>query len=144
MPRDPANQEGPILSFLAGGGEMGERIRAFDWSRTPLGPVHQWPQSLRSAASFLLPSKAQIVLFWGRDLTTLYNDGYRPVLGAKHPRALGMPARESWSELWDVGLKELLEGVLDTGEAYWASDRAFFMVRHGYLEETYFDVSYDP
>jgi len=71
--------------FLAGGGEMGERIRAFDWSKTPLGPVAHWPQSLRSATSILLPSKAQIVLFWGPDLITLYNDAYRPVFGGKHP-----------------------------------------------------------
>ena len=130
--------------FLAGGGEMGERIREFDWAKTPLGPPEGWPQSLRSALSMLLPSKAQIVCFWGRDLITFYNDAYRPVFGAKHPRVLGLPARESWSELWGAGLKELFEGVLATGEAYWASDRPFYMERFGYPEETFFDVSYDP
>jgi PAS domain S-box-containing protein len=132
------------LAFLAGGGEMGERIRTFDWSQTSLGPLERWPQSLRSAVSILLPSKAQIVLFWGRELITLYNDAYRPVFGAKHPRALGLPVHESWSELWVAVLKELFEGVLATGEAYWASDRPFFLERFGYSEETFFDVSYDP
>jgi len=131
-------------AFLAGGGEMGERIRAFDWSKTPLGPPAHWPQSLRSAVSILLPSKAQIVLFWGRDLVTLYNDAYRPVFGAKHPDVLGMPARQAWSEIWQGGLEVLFEGVLATGEAYWASSRPFFLRRHGFLEETFFDVSYDP
>jgi len=130
--------------FLAGGGEMGERIRAFDWSKTPLGPVAHWPQSLRSATSILLPSKAQIVLFWGPDLITLYNDAYRPVFGGKHPDALGQPIREAWRELWPAGLKELFENVLATGEAFWAKDRPFYMERHGYPEETFFDVSYDP
>ncbi|MDB5954896.1 ATP-binding protein [Ramlibacter sp.] len=130
--------------FLAGGGEMGERIRAFDWSATPLGAIAQWPQSLRSAVSILLPSKAQISLFWGPDLVTLYNDAYRPVFGAKHPGALGRPIREAWDELWRAGLKELFDGVRHTGEAFWAQDLPFFMERHGYLEETYFDVSYDP
>jgi PAS domain S-box-containing protein len=130
--------------FLAGGGEMGDRIRAFDWSATPLGPIATWPQSLRSAVSILLPSKAQISLFWGPDLVTLYNDAYRPVFGAKHPAALGRPIREAWDELWRAGLKELFDGVLHTGEAFWAQDLPFFMERHGYLEETYFDVSYDP
>jgi signal transduction histidine kinase len=130
--------------FLAGGGEMGARIRAMNWSATPLGPVERWPQSLRSAVSILLPSKAQIALFWGPELVTLYNDAYRPVFGAKHPAALGKPIRESWDELWRAGLKELFDGVLATGEAFWAQDRPFFMERHGYLEETYFDVSYDP
>ena len=138
-------QPGPDpLAFAAGGGEMGERLRAFDWSKTPLGRLEAWPQSLRSAVSFLLPSRAQIVLFWGRDFTTIYNDAYRPVFGAKHPSALGIPARESWNEIWDSQLRELLEGVRATGEAYWASDLAFFVMRYGYLEETHFDVSYDP
>ncbi|MGV3494059.1 MAG: ATP-binding protein [Ramlibacter sp.] len=130
--------------FLSGGGEMGRRIRALDWSATALGPIEDWPQSLRSAVSILLPSKAQIALFWGEDLVTIYNDAYRPVFGAKHPRALGQPIRQSWDELWRAGLKELFDGVLSTGEAFWAQDRPFFMERHGYLEETYFDVSYDP
>ena len=61
---------------------MGERMRATDWSKTALGGVEHWPQSLRSAVSILLPSRAQIVLFWGPDLVTLYNDAYRPVFGA--------------------------------------------------------------
>jgi PAS domain S-box-containing protein len=128
---------------VVGGGEMGDRIRAFDWTATPLGPVERWPQSLRSAISILLPSKAQIVLFWGRDLIALYNDAYRPVFGAKHPWALGRPARECWSEVWDV-LQPLFEGVMRTGEAFWAQDHPFVLERHGYPEETYFDVSYDP
>ena len=142
MPSAPAARD--RYGFLAGGGEMGERIRAFDWGRTPLGPPDGWPQSLRSAVSILLPSKAQIVLFWGRDLVTLYNDAYRAVFGAKHPDVLGMPARQAWSEIWAGGLEVLFEGVLATGEAYWASNRPFYLRRHGFLEETFFDVSYDP
>ncbi|HJQ98256.1 MAG TPA: ATP-binding protein [Candidatus Polarisedimenticolaceae bacterium] len=123
---------------------MGRRIREMDWSETPLGPVEAWPQSLRSAVSFLLPSRAQIILFWGPDLVTLYNDAYRPVFGAKHPWALGLPAREAWSEIWDSTLEPLLGGVVETGEAYWASNRPFLLRRHGFEEETFFDVSYDP
>ena len=70
---------------------MGARMRALDWSKSPLGPVDTWPQSLRSTVSMLLPSKAQIVLFWGPEFVRLYNDAYRPVFGAKHPHALGLP-----------------------------------------------------
>ena len=128
--------------IIVGGGEMGARMRALDWSPT-LGPVERWPQSLRSAVSILLPSRAQIVLFWGRDLVALYNDAYRPVFGTKHPWALGRPARECWREIWDV-LGPLLHGVVRTGEPFWAQDHPFFLDRHGYIEETYFDVSYDP
>jgi signal transduction histidine kinase len=132
-----------VESIIVGGGEMGARMRALDWSSTPLGPVETWPQSLRSAISILLPSRAQIVLFWGRDLVALYNDAYRPVFGAKHPWALGRPARDCWREIWDV-LGPLLDGVVRTGEAFWAQDHPFFLDRRGYIEETYFDVSYDP
>ncbi len=130
-------------AWLTGGGEMGERIRAFDWAATPLGPAASWPQSLRSAVSILLPSKAQICLFWGPELIKLYNDAYIPVLGRKHPGLLGRPAREVWSEIWDV-LGPLLGGVIATGEAFRAVDHPFYLDRRGFVEETYFDVSYDP
>jgi signal transduction histidine kinase/DNA-binding response OmpR family regulator len=130
--------------FLVGTGEMAELIRSTDWSATPLGSPETWPQSLRSAVSILLPSKAQITLFWGPDLVTLYNDNYRPVLGKKHPRALGLPVRDVWIEIWETGLRDLFEGVMRTGDAFWAKDRLFFLERHGYAEETFFDVSYDP
>jgi hypothetical protein len=132
------------LTFLAGGGEMGTRMREMDWTATPLGPPHTWPQSLRSTVSMLLPSKAQIVLFWGPQFIVLYNDAYRPVFGAKHPDALGRPGSEAWSEIWDSQLHALLDGVVRTGEAFWARDLLFEIERYGFPEETYFDVSYDP
>jgi PAS domain S-box-containing protein len=129
--------------WLVGGGELGALIRAKDWAATPLGPIDDWPQSLRSCISHLLPSRAQIVVFWGPELVAIYNDAYRPVFGSKHPTALGKPAREAWSEIWDV-LEPLFNGVVNDGEAFWASDHLFALERHGYVEETYFDVSYDP
>ena len=122
---------------------MGALIRAFDWGRTALGPVEHWPQSLRSAVSICLPSKAQIILCWGPDLIALYNDGYRPVFGAKHPHVLGLPVREAWREVWPQ-LKPLFEGVMTSGEAFSANDLPFTLERHGYPEEAFFDVSYDP
>ena len=125
----------PIASeaHLRGGGEMGQRIRAHDWAATPLGPVETWPQSLRSAVSILLPSRAQIVLFWGAELITLYNDAYAPVLGAKHPWALGRPAHECWHEVWHV-LGPLFEGVVSTGEAFWAKEHPFFSIGRDFLK----------
>ncbi|MCW5658982.1 MAG: response regulator [Burkholderiaceae bacterium] len=123
---------------------MAARTRAHDWAASPLGPIHTWPQSLLSALSMLLPSKAQIVLFWGPEFVVFYNDAYRPVFGAKHPHALGMAGRDAWSEIWDGQLHPLLRGVVETGEAFWATDLRFSLERHGYPEETYFDVSYDP
>ncbi len=83
------------------------------------------------------------MLFWGPELVSIYNDAYRPVFGSKHPVALGVPARQAWSEIWDV-LEPLFGGVVNNGEAFWAKDHLFALERHGYAEETYFDVSYDP
>ena len=120
------------LAFLQGGGDMGTRMRSLDWSKTPLGPPDTWPQSLRSTVSMLLPSKAQIILFWGPEFTVLYNDAYRPVFGAKHPQALGLPGREAWSEIWASRLHELLAGVVRTGEAFWGKDLLFEVERYGF------------
>ena len=133
-------------AWLAGGGEMGARIRAFDWSRTGLGPPEAWSQSLCSALAMMLASKAQILVIWGRDFNLFYNDAYRSVLGVKHPGALGLPVSDpaAWGELWVTGHRELVAGVLATGEAYWASDSAYNLARFGYLEETFFNASYDP
>jgi len=140
---DSASRVSLAAAWLVGGGEMGALIRAKQWAQTPLGPIESWPQSLRSAVSILLPSRAQIVIFWGPELIAIYNDAYRPVFGAKHPAALGMPAQQCWSEVWNV-LEPLFRNVVTTGEAFWAKDHLFALERHGYVEETYFDVSYDP
>ena len=131
-------------SWLRGKGEMVDLVRTHDWARTPLGPLERWPQRLRNLVSMTLASRAQIVIFWGADFTIVYNDAYRPVFGGKHPSALGMSGREAWSEIWHHQLGPLLQGVVDSGEAFHASDLLFCLERHGYLEETYFDVSYDP
>src|SRR5258706_3087932 len=133
-----------MTTWLTGGGEMGALIRARDWSRSPLGPLEGWQQSLRTAVGMLLASRAQIILFWGPDFVVLYNDAYRPVFGGKHPDAIGRAGREAWSEIWESQLGPLLEGVVRTGDAYWATDLLFSLQRYGYVEETYFDISYDP
>ncbi|MBB3452619.1 PAS domain S-box-containing protein [Rhizobium sp. BK313] len=89
----------------------------------------------------MLPSMAQIVLFWGPDFVALYNEPYAPTIGQRHPRAFGRPAKENWSELWD-DLEPLLRRVLETGETVAAKDRPFYIERHGYPETVYFDISY--
>ena len=90
------------LAFLAGGGEMGERTRAFDWSQTPVGPASEWPQSLKTAVRIMLNSRYPMFVWWGRGLTKFYNDAYIPMLGQRHPDALGRSAAEVWSDVWPV------------------------------------------
>jgi PAS domain S-box-containing protein len=122
---------------------MGALVRALDWSKTSLGRISAWPAHLKATISLMLPAQAQIVLFWGADFVALYNDAYASTIGDKHPRALGKPARENWAELWD-DLEPLLRRVLETGETVFAKDRPFYIERHGYPENVYFDISYSP
>ena len=98
------------LAFTANGGKIGELLRRFDERTSPLGAPADWPTALKTLMSTVLPVKAQIVLFWGPQYIALYNDAYAPSIGNKHPRALGRPAVENWSELWD-DLEPLLRGV---------------------------------
>ena len=129
------------LAFLASGGELADAMRLLDVAATPLGAPEIWPASLKATVGFMLPSQAQMVLFWGPDFLALYNDAYAPTIGSKHPRALGQAARDYWSELWD-DLEPLLSRVRDTGETYTAKDRPFVLSRGSGVEQVFFDISY--
>ena len=89
-------------SFPVGGGETGSLIRSFDWSKTPLGPLSTWPQSLQTVTGMLLLSPVPIVLLWGEDGIMIYNDAYSGFAGSRHPRLLGLPVREAWPEVADL------------------------------------------
>ncbi len=129
--------------FLAGGGEMGALIRALDWSKTPVGPPSQWPQSLRTAVGILLSSQHPMFLWWGPELVQFYNDGYRPILGTtKHPAAMGQRGRECWKEIWEI-IGPMLETVFAGGSTY-VQDGLLCLYRHGFLEESYFNYAYSP
>ena len=135
--------EASSLNFLAGGGEMGELIRSHDWSRTPLGPPEVWPQSLRTAVRIMLTSRQPIWIGWGPELTYLYNDPYQSIIGGKHPRALGRPTSEVWSEIWsDIG--PLLATAMGGIEGTYVEEQLLIMERNGYPEETYYTFSYSP
>ena len=130
-------------NLFVGGGEMGALMRSYDWSKTPLGSVDQWPQSLRSALSICLNSRFPIAIYWGADCVLLYNDAWRPIVGDKHPWSLGRPAREVWPEIWnDIGPE--FERVFATGEGIFHSDELLAMQRFGYTEECFFDYTFNP
>src|SRR2546425_5386267 len=85
-----------------------------------------------------------MMIWWGPELVTLYNDAYRPILGSrKHPRALGRPGRECWLAIWNV-IGPMLEGALRRGEATFSHDLLLPLDRHGYREECYFTLSFSP
>lgn len=133
----------PIDDTLAGGGELGALIRALDWARTPLGPVESWPQSLRTSVSIVLASRFPLSIWWGDEYVLLYNDAYAPLLGAKHPAALGQPALDVWAEVKEI-LGPMLAHVSATGETTVTVNGLLPLHRHGFLEECYFTWSYSP
>lgn len=129
--------------IFRGGGEMGARMRELDWSATPMGCVATWSQSLKSVLGICLGSRFPIAVYWGARLSLLYNDAWSPILGSKHPWALGRDAREVWPEIWDqVG--PLFEHVMTTGESTYSEDALLPMRRHGYTEECYFNFTFTP
>ncbi|HKT70091.1 MAG TPA: PAS domain-containing protein, partial [Terriglobales bacterium] len=129
--------------IFVGTGEMSALMRSLDWSKTPLGPVSDWPQSLKTSLSICLASRFPIVMYWGPEYVVLYNDAYRAILGSKHPWALGQRCRDCWAEIWDT-IGPMLDKVVRTGEATWSNHLLLQLERHGYPEECYFSFSFSP
>lgn len=132
----------PSPGFLTGEGEMVALIRSKDWSRTPLGPIENWPQSLRTTVSLCLASNFPINIIWGAGHTQIYNDGYRVVCGEVHPRALGEAYTETWASAWPA-VGPPFERAL-AGETSFLENQRMFLFRNGYLEETFFTFSLSP
>jgi two-component sensor histidine kinase len=131
------------LDFLDGGGRMGSLIRAFDWSKSPLGRPENWPNPLKMALSTCLASRFPMVVWWGPELLMFYNDAWQPILGdTKHPQGLGRPGSESWPETWTTVGKQF-ENALH-GVASWSEDLLLASDRQGYLQESYFTYSHSP
>ena len=133
-----------VPEFLHGGGEMGERMRAFDWSATPLGEPSQWPQSLKTIVRVMLDSRFAMWMAWGRDGTFFCNDAYLPTVGIKRDWVLGARADEVWQEVWQDVVRPRIEHVLSTGQATWDEGLQLFLRRSGYDEETFHTFSYSP
>ncbi|MBN9681817.1 MULTISPECIES: ATP-binding response regulator [unclassified Corallococcus] len=130
------------MDWLSGGGEMGRLIRSMDWSKTPLGPVETWPQSLRTTVSLCLSSTFPILIAWGPERVQIYNDSYRPICGAKHPESMGQPFRDCWATALPV-----VGGVFEkagTGIGSYIENQRMFLDRYGYLEEAFMTFSFSP
>jgi signal transduction histidine kinase/CheY-like chemotaxis protein len=132
------------LEFLAGGGAMGERIRAHPWAHTPLGEAQLWPRGLRTAVRVLLTTQHPMFIFWGHEHTCLYNDAYSRSLGPeKHPSILGAPGRESWEEIWPIIGPQIEQVMCDEG-ATWHENQLVPIIRHGALQDVYWTYGYSP
>lgn len=126
-----------------GNSEMAGRICGFGWSMTRLGPLADWPSSLRSAVATSLHSRFQMAIYWGPDLNRIYNDAERDIRGKLHPGALGMPARKLLRDSWAV-VGPQLHAVIQHGDATWDEDQPLTFDRRGMPETGYFTYSYSP
>jgi PAS domain S-box-containing protein len=123
--------------------ELAWLIRNKDWSTTPIGPPEQWSPTLRTVVDFLIVNRFPLLLWWGPEYVSIYNDAYRPILGTKHPDALGKPFREVWAEI-DHVLRPLIDAPFNGGPATWMDDIMLEVKRHGFTEETHFTIAYSP
>ena len=121
---------------------MAKVVAAKDWSQTPLGPIESWPQSLRTTVSLCLASNFPISLAWGPDRIQIYNDGYWPICGAKHPHSMGQDFRQCWVSAWPA-VGEAFESA-EKGATSYLENQRMFLDRNGYLEETFFTFSFSP
>jgi PAS domain S-box-containing protein len=143
--RADARAEGdPALHFLAGGGEMGARMRSLDWSATPLGAAALWPQSLKTIVRVMLDSRYAMWMLWGPEYTFFCNDAYLPTVGIKRDWVLGARSDKVWEEVWREAVVPRLDHVFTHGEATWDEGLQLFLERSGFPEETYHTFSYSP
>ena len=122
---------------------MATLVRELDWARTPLGPPDSWSPALRMIVGLMVANRVPLLLWWGPDYISIYNDAYRPVLGTKHPWALGKPFRECWPEIRHI-LEPLIDAPFNGGPATWMDDILLEINRHGFFEETHFTIAYSP
>jgi PAS domain S-box-containing protein len=125
------------------GPDLDQMIRAHDWAATQLGPMTDWPASLRTAVDICVASRFPIVMYVGHEFRMLYNDAYVPLLGRKHPQMLGQPCSQAWAEVWPT-VGPMLNGVLRTGVATFSEDLLLIVERAGYPEEAHFTFSLSP
>jgi PAS domain S-box-containing protein len=135
----PQNGSAP---HIVGWGEMADRTRAFDWDRSPLGPVATWPESLLTAVNLMLVCPQPMFLWWGPELIQFYNDAYRAILrGDKHPKALGQRGRECWPEIWPI-VGSQIEAVMRDATPSFQRNALVPIHRSGKLEDVYWTYSY--
>lgn len=123
---------------------MANRIDAFDWSATPLGARHAWPQSLETAVCIMLAARQPAGIFWGSDLICLFNDAYAEAVGPEKAGAiLGLPAGDAWPESLSR-FEPAVRGVLMGGGVSWRQKERLPVYHDGRLQDVYWSYSYGP
>ncbi|MFI0776763.1 SpoIIE family protein phosphatase [Streptomyces sp. NPDC021212] len=140
----PGKQRTPAGELFAEGGALGRVMSGIDWSATPLGATDAWPSRLVEALRIVLFTEQPMAVFWGPEYTMLYNEGYAAIIGSKHPGALGRSGEDVFPENWELSAAPLFETVRESRKPSLVTDRSFAIQRRGFLEQSYFDVSFQP
>ncbi|KAK5945309.1 hypothetical protein PMZ80_002513 [Knufia obscura] len=117
--------------------------RSFDWASTGLGPIEEWPADLRGMCNLIMASPHPAAMYWGPDHIAIYNEPYVMLAGNKHPELMGARYQDAWSEIWDA-IADVFNVAMTNAQATMKDDDCLFMMRNGFLEETYFSWSIIP
>jgi hypothetical protein len=115
---------------------------SIDWASTPLGPMHSWSSELRSICNLVMMDPQPAVVFYGPDLTMIYNEAEIELLGGFHP-CMGVSARVALASVWGEYFEPIIEMNL-AGETVQKTNTAIHMIRNGFMEETYFSLKFIP
>ena len=117
--------------------------RSINWGQTSLGPIEDWPSDLRGMCNLIMASPHPAAMYWGPEHVAIYNEPYILLAGQKHPGLMGMRYRDAWVEIWDA-LREVFDNAYNHAQATMKDDDCLFLIRNGFLEETYFSWSIIP
>ena len=128
-----------VNTLITGCSEMAARIRAHSWSKTPLGRVEGWSETLLTTVNLMLHSPFPTILSWGPEMVFLYNDAAISTLTTKHPNALGSLYHDVFHEAWDL-VRADLEACLYRGETAVRDNIFIPILINGVLENHYFKL----
>ncbi|MCW6512231.1 PAS domain-containing protein [Lichenifustis flavocetrariae] len=117
-------------------------IRSHPWATTSLGAVEGWPKGLTAILGMMVSGGFPAIALWGPDLIQIYNDGYRELMGHRHPAGLGQPTLQCWPEV--AHINEPIYARVLAGEALNFEDALYPIRRNGRIEDAYFTLSYSP
>jgi PAS domain S-box-containing protein len=120
--------------------------RSIDWARTPLGDMNSWSREFRQVVNLVMANPHPAALFWGDELTVMYNKAYADtVAGDKHPKLMGMgfSTNGAFREIWDF-VGPIFKKCRSTGKSVAVSEQNLPMEHNGFLEETFFSWSLTP
>jgi PAS domain S-box-containing protein len=130
-------------TLITGNTEMAGRIRAHNWSKTPLGPIEGWSETLLATVNLMLHSPFPTILSWGEEMVFLYNDAAISTLTVKHPKALGAYYRDVFHEAWDLVSADL-EACFYRGQTAVRDNMLIPILFNGVLEDHYWSYSLIP